>query len=53
LEVNASQKDKDFILAVNWKKAEQYLAQGKGKKKLLNMHIMCIATKYIRQHQPL
>jgi nitrous-oxide reductase len=32
LEVNASQKDKDFILAVNWKKAEEYLAQGKGKK---------------------
>jgi nitrous-oxide reductase len=32
LEVNASQKDKDFILAVNWKKAEQYLAQGKGKR---------------------
>ena len=32
LEVNASQKDKDYILAVNWKKAEQYLAQGKGKK---------------------
>ena len=32
LEVNASQKDKDFILAVNWKKAEEYLAKGKGKK---------------------
>lgn len=32
LEVYASQKDKDFILAVNWKKAEEYLAQGKGKK---------------------
>jgi nitrous-oxide reductase len=32
LEVNASQKDKDFILAVNWKKAEEYLKQGKGKK---------------------
>jgi nitrous-oxide reductase len=31
LEVNASQKDKDFIMAVNWKKAEEYLAQGKGK----------------------
>ncbi len=31
LEVNASQKDKDFILAVNWKKAEEYLAAGKGK----------------------
>jgi nitrous-oxide reductase len=31
LEVNASQKDKDFIMAVNWKKAEEYLVQGKGK----------------------
>ena len=32
LEANASQKDKDFILAVNWKKAEEYVAQGKAKK---------------------
>lgn len=32
LEVNASQKDKDFILAVNWKKAEEYIKAGKGKK---------------------
>ncbi len=32
LEVNASQKDKDFIMAVNWKKAEQYIKEGKGKK---------------------
>lgn len=32
LEVNASQKDKDFILAVNWKKAEEYASQGKGKR---------------------
>jgi nitrous-oxide reductase len=31
LEVNASKKDKDYIMAVNWKKAEEYLAQGKGK----------------------
>jgi len=30
LEVNASQRDKDFILAINWKKAEEYLQQGKG-----------------------
>jgi nitrous-oxide reductase len=37
LEVNASQKDKDFIMAVNWKKAEEYLKAGKGKK---------IPTKY-------
>lgn len=33
LEVNASQMDKDFIMAVNWKKAEEYLAAGKGVKK--------------------
>jgi nitrous-oxide reductase len=32
LEVNASQKDKDFIMAVNWKKAEEYVKAGKGKK---------------------
>ncbi|MEZ4909886.1 MAG: Sec-dependent nitrous-oxide reductase [Saprospiraceae bacterium] len=32
LEVNASQKDKDFIMAVNWKKAEEYLNAGKGEK---------------------
>ena len=32
LEVNASQKDKDFIMAVNWKKAEEYITAGKGKK---------------------
>ena len=28
LEVNASQNDKDFIAAINWKKAEEYLAEG-------------------------
>lgn len=32
LEVNASQRDKDFIMAVNWKKAEEYLKAGKGVK---------------------
>lgn len=31
LEVNASQNDKDYIAAVNWKKAEEYIAQGKFK----------------------
>lgn len=30
LEVNASKRDKDFIMAVNWKKAEEYVKQGKG-----------------------
>jgi nitrous-oxide reductase len=32
LEVNASAKDKDFIMAVNWKKAEEYVKAGKGVK---------------------
>ncbi|MDX2134794.1 MAG: Sec-dependent nitrous-oxide reductase [Saprospiraceae bacterium] len=32
LEVNASQKDKDFIMAVNWKKCAEYVKAGKGKK---------------------
>jgi nitrous-oxide reductase len=32
LEVNASQNDKDFIAAVNWKKAEEYIKAGMGKK---------------------
>lgn len=32
LEVNASKRDKDYILAVNWKKAEEYFKSGKGKK---------------------
>lgn len=33
LEINASKKDKDFIMAVNWKKAEEYARSGKGVKK--------------------
>lgn len=36
LEVNASQKDKDFILAVNWKKIEEFIKQGKGTDKPTN-----------------
>jgi nitrous-oxide reductase len=32
LEVNASKNDKDFIMAVNWKKAEEYVKAGKAKK---------------------
>ena len=31
LEVNASQNDKDFVAAVNWKKAEEYIKEGKYK----------------------
>lgn len=30
-EVNASQNDKDFIAAINWKKAEEYIAKGNFK----------------------
>lgn len=39
LEVNASQKDKDFILAINWKKVEELVKAGTGKKTAINtMH---------------
>ncbi len=31
LEVNASQNDKDFIAAINWKKIEAYVNEGGGK----------------------
>jgi nitrous-oxide reductase len=31
-EVNASQRDKDFIAAVHWTRAEQCVAEGKGKR---------------------
>lgn len=30
LEINASKKDKDYIAAINWKKAAEYASQGKG-----------------------
>ena len=36
LEVNASQKDKDFIMAVNWRKAEEYVKAGKGQKRAVS-----------------
>jgi nitrous-oxide reductase len=32
LEINASQADKDFILAVNWRKAEEAMKAGKGRR---------------------
>ncbi len=30
LEINASKNDKDFIAAINWKKAAEYVQQGEG-----------------------
>tara|TARA_R110002051_G_scaffold87336_2_gene153579 strand:+ start:2490 stop:4451 length:1962 start_codon:yes stop_codon:yes gene_type:complete len=36
LEVNASQNDKDFIAAVNWKKIEEYVKNGGGTKMAAN-----------------
>jgi len=39
LEVNASKNDKDYIAAVNWKLAEQYIADGKFEE---------MNTKYLR-----
>lgn len=38
LEVNASQKDKDFIVAINWKKAEEYVKAGQGRKSRTKYH---------------
>ena len=38
LEVNASQNDKDFIMAINWKKAAELAKSGKGRK---------VATEYV------
>ena len=32
LEVNASQNDKDFIAAINWKKIAEYVENGGGKR---------------------
>ena len=36
MEVNASQNDKDFIAAVNWKKIEEYVNNGGGTKMAAN-----------------
>ncbi len=36
LEVNASQNDKDFIAAINWKKIEEYVKNGGGTKMAAN-----------------
>jgi nitrous-oxide reductase len=36
LEVNASQNDKDFIAAINWKKIEEYVNNGGGTKMAVN-----------------
>ena len=39
LEVNASQRDRDFIAAVNWRRAEECVAQGLGRETPANyMH---------------
>ena len=41
LEVNASQNDKDFVAAVHWKRAEECIAEGKGKQ---------MAGKYVHNY---
>lgn len=41
LEVNASQNDKDFIAAVNWKKAEEYINEG---------NFTTMDASYLRNH---
>ena len=46
LEVNASQKDKDFILAVNWKKQRNTWHRAKHKKLPQNMRTMCTTKNH-------
>jgi nitrous-oxide reductase len=41
LEVNASQNDKDFVAAVNWKRAEQCVGEGRGR---------MVPTEYMHNH---
>lgn len=41
LEINASQNDKDFIAAVNWKRAEECVANGQARS---------MATRYAHNH---
>jgi len=36
MEVNSSQNDKDYIAAINWKKIEEYVANGGGKMEAAN-----------------
>src|SRR5690606_30870566 len=52
LEVNASQKDKDLMAIINWKKAEEYLKEGKGKERetsyyhnLMNHHTSIVESE--------
>lgn len=53
LEVNASQRDKDLLAIINWKKAEEYLAEGKGKERETSyMHnLMNEETGYAETHE--
>lgn len=52
LEVNASQRDKDFVVAVNWKQAEEYLKQGKGKKqKVKYAHNVSDEKNFTTKHE--
>ena len=55
LEVNASQRDKDFILAVNWKKLEEDAKEGMGKKEAVqyahNVYDEDIAFSYIHDRK--
>ncbi|MBN4047311.1 (d)CMP kinase [bacterium AH-315-P13] len=56
LEVNASQNDKDFIAAVNWKKIEEYVNNGGGTMMPANYAHNVIERDYIdshRKHSPL
>ncbi len=51
LEVNASQNDKDFIMAVNWKKLREYIKAGKGKMRKQDMLTILGMMKHILENR--
>lgn len=53
LEVNASQKDKDLMAIINWKKAEEYLEAGKGKERETSYYhnLMNENTSYVESEE--
>jgi hypothetical protein len=44
-------KDKDFIMAVNWKKAEEYVAQARQRITMLNIITIFMTKAYTAQNQ--
>jgi nitrous-oxide reductase len=53
LEKNASQNDKDFIAAINWKRAEQCVAEGKATKQPAKYAHNVMEENHVAKHEML